>query len=106
MVSKDYEKDTDSVSNVNSSDDGDDIYNETMYHVLGQFLVNQDSKNVATVLSELTNEMMNIRLVLSDISQNLKVLADKTTSLVVETSSSSEEKSSPPDPASSPVVDC
>jgi len=35
----------------------DDVYNEIMYHVLGQFLVTKDNKNIATVLDELTTEL-------------------------------------------------
>jgi hypothetical protein len=57
----------DSDSDTNSSiNNVDDIYNEIMYHVLGQFLVTKDNKNIATVLEDLTNELKNIRIILND----------------------------------------
>jgi chaperonin cofactor prefoldin len=57
--------------NDNTSDSGssiegvDEIYNEIMYHVLGQFLVTKDNKNIATVLSELTSELKTFRKTMS-----------------------------------------
>jgi hypothetical protein len=103
------EKEPDIMSNISSSNNGsddDDIYNDTMYNILGQFLVNEQGKNVTTMLTELTNEMTNIRLVLSDISQNLKELAD---SKVAPVSSFPESVSLPVaslDLASLPAGDC
>lgn len=60
------------MSDTSSSIEGiDDIYNEIMYHVLGQFLVTKDNKNIATVLDELTSEIKTFRKHLSKDMQNL-----------------------------------
>ena len=63
------------MSDISSSIEGvDDIYNEIMYHVLGQFLVTKDNKNIATVLDELTGEIKSFRKTLSKDIQSLSSL--------------------------------
>lgn len=63
------------MSDISSSiEDVDDIYNEIMYHVLGQFLVTKDNKNIATVLDELTGEIKSFRKSLSKDIQSLSSL--------------------------------
>lgn len=60
------------MSDISSSIEGvDDIYNEIMYHVLGQFLVTKNNKNIATVLDELTTEIKTLRKSISRDVQNL-----------------------------------
>jgi chaperonin cofactor prefoldin len=59
--------------------DVDDVYNEIMYHVLGQFLVTKDNKNIATVLDELTTELKIFRKTFSKditaVTETLKSMA-------------------------------
>ena len=63
------------MSDISSSiEDVDDIYNEIMYHVLGQFLVTKDNKNIATVLDELTGEIKTFRKTLSKDINSLSTL--------------------------------
>jgi hypothetical protein len=55
----------------------DDIYNEIMYHVLGQFLVTKDNKNVATIFQELVNEFKNtqeIKNTLQELTHEIKTM--------------------------------
>ena len=55
----------------------DDVYNEIMYHVLGQFLVTKDNKNVATIFEELVNEFKNtqeIKSTLQELTQEIKTM--------------------------------
>jgi hypothetical protein len=80
---------------IDAHDDNDnELYNEPMYHILGQFLVTKDNKNIATTLDELTNEMKTIRVLLSELVKNLSL---KNESVI----SSSEEQASA---ISEPVV--
>jgi len=72
----------------------DDIYNEIMYHVLGQFLVTKNNKNIATVLEDLTTEMKLIRHEIGDLSKNLKQLSFVESSFVEEAEKSSHLLSS------------
>ena len=72
----------------------DDIYNEIMYHVLGQFLVTKNNKNIATVLEDLTSEMKLIRHEIGDLSKNLKQLTFIDSSFVEEAEKSSHLLSS------------
>jgi hypothetical protein len=59
---------------IDAHDDNDnELYNEPMYHILGQFLVTKDNKNIATTLDELTNEMKTIRELLSELVKNLSL---------------------------------
>jgi hypothetical protein len=65
----------------NSSSIGevDDVYNEIMYHVLGQFLITKDNKNIATVLDELTSELKIFRKTFSkDITSVSEILKSMT----------------------------
>lgn len=73
------ERDQETMSDMSSSIEGvDDVYNEIMYHVLGQFLVTKDNKNIATVLDDLTTELRTFRKTLSKeintLSDNIKSL--------------------------------
>ena len=73
------ERDQETMSDMSSSIEGvDDVYNEIMYHVLGQFLVTKDNKNIATVLDDLTTELRTFRKTLSKeistLSDNIKLL--------------------------------
>lgn len=55
----------------------DDVYNEIMYHVLGQFLVTKDNKNIATIFEELVNEFKNtleIKNTLQELTQEIKTM--------------------------------
>jgi len=55
----------------------DDIYNEILYHVLGQFLVTKNNNNIATVLEELVTEIKNIhefKNTLNDLVKEMKSL--------------------------------
>lgn len=72
----------------------DDIYNEIMYHVLGQFLVTKNNKNIATVLEDLTSEIKLIRHEIGDLSKNLKQLTFVESSFVEDSEKPSQLLSS------------
>lgn len=104
------------MSDISSSIEGvDDIYNEIMYHVLGQFLVTKDNKNIATVLDDLTSELKAIRKLLSKTKINSEVntknRVEETTSSqigqinITDESTSSASVNSPSDNSSSLKVD-
>lgn len=73
-------REQETMSDTSSSIAGvDDVYNEIMYHVLGQFLVTKDNKNIATVLDELTTELKIFRKTFSKditaVTETLKSMA-------------------------------
>lgn len=73
-------REQETMSDTSSSIAGvDDVYNEIMYHVLGQFLVTKDNKNIATVLDELTSELKIFRKTFSKditaVTETLKSMA-------------------------------
>jgi len=101
--------DYENTSVIDSSNDGDELYNEPMYQILGQFLVTKDNKNIATVIDEFTNEIKTISKILETISLNIKALSLSDPSIllsqvesqpVIETSSLENIS-----PSSSPVED-
>ena len=100
----------DNASDSDSSIQGvDDIYNEIMYHVLGQFLITKDNKNIATVLSELTAELKTFRKTISkdleQLSQNLKGLGIINENVIHEESQIISSVASPsPSPLPAPSV--
>lgn len=66
--------------NASSIGEVDDVYNEIMYHVLGQFLVTKDNKNIATVLDELTTELKIFR---KTFSKDITVVSETLKSMTV-----------------------
>ena len=73
-------REQETMSDTSSSIAGvDEVYNEIMYHVLGQFLVTKDNKNIATVLDELTTELKIFRKTFSKditaVTETLKSMA-------------------------------
>jgi hypothetical protein len=65
---------SDASSTLSSEDDQihDIVADEPLYYVMLQFLVTEDGRNIATVLSELTNEVKELRLAMDKLAIGAK----------------------------------
>lgn len=67
-VDSDEEEDIEDVE-----DDDDIIASEPLYHVLAEFLLTSDNKNIATVLSDICKELKLIRETLTTLDESITV---------------------------------
>jgi len=67
-VDSDEEEDIEDVE-----DDDDIIASEPLYHVLAEFLLTPDNKNIATVLSDICKELKLIRETLTTLDESITV---------------------------------
>ena len=65
-VDSDEEEDIEDVE-----DDDDIIASEPLYHVLAEFLLTPDNKNIATVLSDICKELKLIRETLTTLDESI-----------------------------------
>ena len=92
-------REQETMSDTSSSIAGvDDVYNEIMYHVLGQFLVTKDNKNIATVLDELTTELKIFR---KTFSKDITAVTETLKSMAVMENIDNDNDDSPTLPVSS-----
>lgn len=65
---------SDASSTLSSDEDQihDIVADEPLYYVLMQFLMTEDGKNIATVLSELTSEVKHLRLAMDKLAVGVK----------------------------------
>lgn len=69
-VDSDEEEDVEDVED-DEEDDDDIIASEPLYHVLAEFLLTPDNKNIATVLSDICKELKLIRKTLTTLDESI-----------------------------------
>lgn len=63
---------SDDESNHSSGDSLDNLENEPMYHILMQYLITEDGRNIAVCVDELTKEMRDIKVIFGKMASMMK----------------------------------